>query len=139
MPPDRVPALAGLLETVASGTPVARLEVAGGGGRVRGREAVAWLAIGSGAGHVLVLADELAARCPEGLTNGPPPRRTPSAHLTVARRADADLVADLGQQRLGPLAASWTSDRIALVRSHLGSDGSRYETLEEAPLYAAGA
>jgi 2'-5' RNA ligase len=134
VPVEHVSTLADLIEETASRTSRARLAVAGGGGRIRGEEAVAWLAVGSGAGHVLGLADDLAARCPDGLTTGPPPRRTPSAHLTVARRADASLIDDLASQGSGPVTATWRSAHLALVRSHLGPGGARYERLHEAPL-----
>ena len=96
-----------------------------------------WLSVGAGARDVLAMADRLAAACPDGITIGRPPRRTPSAHLTVARRANGVLVDALTEQRHGLLEATWHADRIALVRSHLGPVGSRYETLHEAAMYAA--
>jgi 2'-5' RNA ligase len=138
VPPEQVPSLVALAESVAAASPPAHLGISGGGGRVRKQEGVAWLAVAAGAQEMLSIADRLAAACPDGITVTAPPRRTPSAHLTVARRADRALVEALNVQRHGPLEATWHADRIALVRSHLGPRGSRYETLHEAALYAAG-
>jgi 2'-5' RNA ligase len=133
---EDVTSLVSLLDTVAATSPPFQAAVSGGGGRVRRQEAVAWLAIASGARELLAIADRLSAGCPDGATTGAPPRRTPSAHLTVARRADQGLVDALAHQRHGPLIATWHVDRMALVRSHLGAAGSRYETLHETALYA---
>lgn len=137
VPPEQVLSLVALVESVAAASSPAHLGISGGGGRVRRQEGVAWLAVAAGAREMLTIADRLAAACPDGITIGAPPRRTPSAHLTVARRADGALVEALSEQRHGPLWAAWHADGIALVRSHLGPGGSRYETLHEAALYAA--
>jgi RNA 2',3'-cyclic 3'-phosphodiesterase len=99
-----------------------------GGGRVRGDDGVAWLGLATGSGAVIGLAAALARGLPEGLTRDRRgPRRTPDAHLTVARRADRGLVAALRDQALGPLRTAWRADRIVLMRSHLGPGGSAYE------------
>jgi 2'-5' RNA ligase len=87
---------------------------------------------------MIELAGWLARDCPPGVTRDAPPKRTPAAHVTVARRADDALVEALASEQWGPLAARWTFDRLALMHSHLESDGARYETLHEATLYAAG-
>jgi 2'-5' RNA ligase len=137
VPPEHVTDLVALVDTVAAASPSARLRISGGGGRVRRREAVAWLAVDAGAREMLAIADRLAAGCPEGITAGAPPRRTPSAPLTVARRADRALVEALASERHGLLDATWPADRLTLVRSHLEPGGPRYETLHEAALYAA--
>jgi 2'-5' RNA ligase len=58
--------------------------------------------------------------------------------MTVARRATAALIDDLREERLGSIRAAWTFGALALLRSHQGPGGSRYETLSEAEMYAAG-
>jgi 2'-5' RNA ligase len=62
------------------------------------------------------------------------PRRAPSAHLTLARKATPALIEDLAAARFGPLVAEWMADRIVLMRSHLGADRARYGTLAMARL-----
>jgi 2'-5' RNA ligase len=137
VPREHVPSLVALVDTVAAATSSVRLGISAGGGRVRPQESVAWLAVGTGARDLLAMADRLAAGCPDGITTGAPPKRTRSAHLTIARRADRALVEALAEERHGPLRAAWLAGRIALMRSHLGPGGSRYETVHEAALYAA--
>lgn len=135
--PGRVAELERILAAVAATQAPFRVTVHGGDGRAGRDEGVAWLRIGAGASALLALADRLAAACPRDLTLSGAPRRAPSAHLTVARRATPAFVADLRDERLGRLRASWTIASVALLRSHLGPGGSRYETLGEAALYAA--
>jgi len=101
---------------------------------VSNKDGVAWLGLEAGAGDVIETAEVVAAACPADITMGAPPKRTPAAHLTIARRADRELIAALETRSLGSLDAAWTIDRIALVRSHLGPGGSRYETLHEVTL-----
>lgn len=105
-----------------------------GGGRVRGSDGVAWLGASEGAGALIDAAALTAARCPADITDGPPPKRTPSAHLTVVRKADDTALGALRDQAEGPLGIGWRVDRIGLVRSHLEPAGARYETLHEATL-----
>jgi 2'-5' RNA ligase len=57
------------------------------------------------------------------------------AHLTLAR-VRRGKVAPRGLAG-PPLDASWVADRVSVVRSHLGADGARYETVAEIPLRAA--
>jgi 2'-5' RNA ligase len=111
------------------------LAIAGGGGRVRGAEGVAWLRVEEGAAEVIELSGHLAVDCPDDITAGPP-RRTPSAHVTVARAAQRELVADLASDRWGHPEARWQARSVALLRSHLERHGAHYETLHEAALYA---
>lgn len=54
----------------------------------------------------------------------------PRPHITVARRIDERLLADLHDAADG-LHASWTFDRVILFRSHADPGGSRYEVLAE--------
>jgi 2'-5' RNA ligase len=121
-----------LIDRVARRSRPYRVSIAGGDGRLR--QGVAWLRVVEGAGQLIAMADAVAVGQPSGLTGGPPPKRTPAAHLTVARKADKTAIAALRHESLGPLSAAWTVDRIVLVRSHLGPDGARYETLHEATL-----
>lgn len=135
--PGRVPELEMLIADVAAAHGQFQVGVAGGGGRVTHGEGVAWLRVGPGAAELIAMVDRLAAMCPPDMTLTSAPRRTPSAHLTVARRAGQALVDDLRDERLGPVRAGWAITALALLRSHLGPGGSRYETLHEAALYAA--
>ena len=137
VPVGRVPALVSLVDDVAAQSPPVRVTIKAGGGRLRRQDAVAWLTFAGGADRIVALATLLATACPDGITTGPPPRRTPAAHLTVARHADRALLDDLTAQRYGPLRATWSVDRVALVRSHLAPSGAHYETQHEAALYAA--
>ncbi len=132
--PERVRELVDLTEQVALRWAPYRVRAASGGGRISRGEGVAWLALDEGAGRLIELAAALAERCPTDVTLGPPPRRTPSAHLTIARRADEAVIDALRRQAHGPLAVSWSVDRLGLVRSHLGPAGARYETVHEVPL-----
>ena len=111
-----------------------RVRVERGGGRHRRGEGVAWLALSEGADRLMGLAGLAADACPADISGRAPPKRTPSAHLTLVRRADAAVVHDLREQARGPLGVSWLADRLVLVRSHLEPGGARYETLHESPL-----
>lgn len=135
--PERVPEVAELVDRAASLARPFTAGVAGGGGRERHGEIVAWLPVREGAGRVLGLAGALAAASPADLTAGPAPRPTPSAHLTVARGRDRSLVDDLAAERWGRPEERWRVEHILLLRSHLAPAGARYETLHEASLYAA--
>lgn len=132
--PGRVPDLRALVDLVAAQAAPYRIRADAGGGRARGDDGVAWIGLSEGAGRLIGLAADIATRCPPGVTQGAPPKRTPAAHLTVARRADHAVVRALREQRNGPLGVSWTVDRLALVRSHTEPAGARYETLHEAAL-----
>jgi len=134
---QRVPELVRLVEATAATQAPFDVGVEAGGGRIQQREGVAWLRVGQGASGVLGLADRLAETCPPGVALGGAPSRSPSAHMTVARRASPALVDDLRAERHGDLRAAWTLASLVLLRSHLGPGGSRYETLSEAALYAA--
>src|SRR5512134_3990650 len=58
---DRVPELAAVVDHTATLVPRFSLAIAGGGGRVRHGEGVAWLRVADGARHVIELAAHLAA------------------------------------------------------------------------------
>lgn len=132
--PDRTPELRGLVDVVAKQVGPYEVRVDGGGGRTRRAEGVAWLGLSEGAGRLIESASLLADGCPPDITDGPPPKRTPSAHLTLARKADEAAIRALRDQAHGPVGVGWRIDRIELVRSHLEPSGARYETLHEARL-----
>lgn len=122
------------VRSTAQRTAAYDVRVQRGGGRTRHKEGVAWLGLSRGAGTLIETARRMAAACPPDVTTGPPPKRTPSAHLTVVRKADEAVIEALQTQAHGPLGVGWTVDRIELVRSHLEPGGARYETLYEAAL-----
>lgn len=138
VPEGRAEEVVALIDHVAGIAHRFSVAVAGSGGRVRGGDALAWLRVEDGAAQVIELASHLAADCPDGLAGASPPRRTPAAHVTVARGAERRLVEDLAADRWGHPEARWEARSIALVRSHLEPSGARYETLHEATLYPAG-
>jgi 2'-5' RNA ligase len=105
-----------------------------GGGRARRGDGVAWLGLAEGAGQVIEIADQLFSACPTGIVSGSAPKRTPAAHLTVARRAQPQAIAALRRQAFGGIGATWAVTGIVLTRSHLGPDGARYETVHRSAL-----
>lgn len=124
---DRLAAIGRDVATRGRPFPVA---TGAGGGTTRDGEGVAWLRLADGGHEVALLGDALAARIPAGAVAGErAPRRAPSAHLTLARKASPELIADIAAERLGPIAAAWTADRLVLMRSHLGPERARYGTL----------
>jgi 2'-5' RNA ligase len=56
----------------------------------------------------------------------------PQPHLTVARRAPADLADVLGA-RFADGRPAWRAEELVLFRSHLGPPRSRYEVLGRWP------
>ena len=133
--PRRTGELEALVDRVRASDPPYVVSLDSGGGRSRPNEGgVAWLALSEGAGQLIAIADSLAAGCPPDISHRSRPKRTPSAHLTVVRRADQSVIEALRNQRQGPIGVSWTVDRLALVRSHLEDGGARYETVYEGTL-----
>ncbi len=132
--PGRVPELGRLVDAVAARISPYRVVVERGGGRIRRTDGVAWLGLSEGAGTLIEIAADLTAACPPGINGGSASKRTPSAHLTLARKADEALLQALRTQACGPLGVTWRIDRIELVRSHLEPGGARYETLHQASL-----
>ncbi len=131
--PDYVPDLVRLVNDVARDVAPYQARVAAGDGRMRQGEGVAWLGVSEGAGALIEAAALVADGCRPEITERPP-RRTPSAHLTLVRRADAAVIGALREQTHGPLGVSWTVDRLALMRSHLQAAGARYRALHVATL-----
>jgi 2'-5' RNA ligase len=132
--PRRVPELERLVDEIASQMSPYRAVVDHGDGLLRQGEGVAWLGLGVGSGTLIEAATLAAERCPRDATEGPAPQRTPSAHLTIVRRADALVIEALRSRTEGALGVSWTVDAVELVRSHLEPDGARYETLHLATM-----
>jgi RNA 2',3'-cyclic 3'-phosphodiesterase len=131
---DRLPELQALVDEVAAVVTPYHVRADEGGGRPHRGEGVGWLELSRGAGSLIELATVLAERCPPAVTAGPSPRRTPSAHLTLARKAGHATIDALHRQVYGPLDVAWRVDRICLLRSHLDAAGARYETLHEATM-----
>lgn len=131
---SRVQQLQALVDGAAAAGAPYRVRADRGDGRQRRAGGVAWLALSEGAGQLIELATTIAERCPTGMTAGPPPRRTPSAHLTLVRNAGRATIDALRVQALGPLEVEWEVDRIWLVRSHLTTAAAHYQTLHEATL-----
>jgi RNA 2',3'-cyclic 3'-phosphodiesterase len=134
-----VPAVTEVAGEVASHHHPFDVRVVGAGGNPRrGRPGVAWLTIDHGARHITAIGDALArALAARGLL----PREDRAAagarpHLTVARRASIEVVADL--QAAGPFGVAWRADAVTLFRSHLGREGSRYEAIAGLRLGLAG-
>lgn len=134
VPVEHVPAVISLVDEAAIAISPFEVAVFAGGGHVKQGDGVAWLRVTTGAGQIIAAADLVAASCPPGITLAAPPRRTPAAHLTIARRADEGLVASLRDAALGSLEAFWMARHLALYRSHLASSGATYEALHAVPL-----
>ena len=132
--PARVPELERLIEEVGRRTEPYRVRVERGGGRISGGEGVAWLGLSTGADRLIDIATLTAEHCPPEATPGRPPKRTPSAHLTVVRKAHDGVIEAVRAQAHGPLGVSWSVDSIELVRSHLEAGGARYETLHRSTM-----
>lgn len=98
-----------------------------GGGRVDNRGGgVAWLQVEQGGQELRELSLALDRLIGSNAYAGRPPR----PHITVARRIDDGLLADL--RALAPtVRVGWLVDRIVLLRSHSDPGGSRYEALAE--------
>ena len=128
--------LEAVLRSAADRTAPYEVRADEGGGRSRRKEGAAWLGLSRGAGTLVDVADLMAETCPPEITTSPTPKRTPSAHLTIVRRADEAVIDALRTQAHGPLGVTWEVDRISLIRSYLEPGGARYETLGEMRLYA---
>lgn len=131
---ERVLEVQALVDEMAAAVTPYRVRADEGDGRLYRGEGVGWLELSQGAGALIELAVALAERCPPGVTAGAPPRRTPSAHLTLARKAGRATIDALRSQAYGPLEVAWRVDRIRLLRSRLDATGARYETLHEATM-----
>ena len=97
------------------------------GGRFDDRRGgVAWLGLDDRQRRLRNLAREIDWRVGSNVYANSRPR----PHVTIARRIDESLLADL-HAVADELHARWTFDRVALYRSHADPGGSRYEVLAE--------
>ena len=87
------------------------------------RGGVAWLTVREGRVQLSRLSRELDA----AMAACTYARHGPRPHLTLARRVDAKLLAEL--QATPPPEIRFPVDRVKLMRSHTGPGGSRYEEL----------
>ena len=130
--PDTVPDLAAAArETAALHQPfqvqLGRAGSFGGGERPR----VAWIGLSEGVEALRRLAAELHPRV-FGRSAKPPRPLTP--HLTVARRAEDDLVERIDATLASAPPVTWTADRLVLYRSHIGIGPPLHEELAVARL-----
>jgi RNA 2',3'-cyclic 3'-phosphodiesterase len=129
--PGRAPGVVRAMTSVAGAWSPFPVSTGPGGGRTRGEDGVAWLGLPTGGREVIGLASALAAACPGDVMSGSrAPRRTPAAHLTVARRVAPELVEALRTESLGRLRTDWQATRLVLMRSFLGPAGSRYQEID---------
>jgi 2'-5' RNA ligase len=129
--PARVDALAAALEACAESSRPFGISATGGGG-TGGRSAAAWLELDDGRAAVMALADRLDELLPADIRAGLRPGR-PAPHLTVARRASAELIRALRDGAPAPTPVTWTADAVVLFRSHTGTPaGSSYEPIAQA-------
>jgi 2'-5' RNA ligase len=131
-----VPAIITSIDAVASRHPAMDVLLGGGDGVPRrGDDGVAWLSLERGAGETLHLAQDLAdSMTALGPGDRRGPRRSPSAHITVARHAPPALLRDPAFLHPPDPPIAWHADRIVLFRSLLERQGARYEVLHGAPL-----
>jgi 2'-5' RNA ligase len=134
VPVSALPLLNGAMHGVAATWPPLDILTKGGGGRVRAGDGTVWLSVRPDVRGVIELAGDLASAVDRDVPGIPEPRRAPSGHVTVARRADGRLRAALRDETHGPLRSGWQADRILLMRSFLGKAGARYEAIHEAQL-----
>lgn len=120
--PASVPGIADAMRSVVARHPPAELVTAGTGGRADDRRGgVCWLRLaGPGTAVLGRLARDLDETLPPTAGRG----RVHAAHLTVCRRVSEAVLADLRAP-----AISFVVDRAALIRSHTGPGGARYEEL----------
>jgi 2'-5' RNA ligase len=134
--PVQAGAIAGAIDSAAHGRSPIEILLGGGGGRERGQDdGVAWLSLARGAAEAVALARELSeALLPLNTGDRGGPRRSPSAHVTVARRAPATLLRDPLFVRAADPPIGWRAGQVVLFRSFLERNGARYEALHAAPL-----
>ncbi len=127
-----VAALGDACARAASAQAPFELELSGAGTFASARAArVVWIGVSRGAEAMAALYDALTAQT--GPLGFPPEARPYSPHLTVARcKRPLRLEALLGAVELVPLAIQVSE--LTLFRSHLSSQGARYEALSRYPL-----
>lgn len=130
--PARVAWLTERLAIIAAANDPFLVETAGAGGISGHRGGVAWLRLATGHEDVARLSLAVDSEI-ESHAYGA--KMEPRPHLTVARRVDDALLAELGAAA-PRLTTSWRSTRLTLYRSHTGPTGSRYEKLADLGLGA---
>lgn len=131
-PVEKLASIGAALAAVAGRTRAFEVGLTGAGsfgGRRRPR--VAWLGLGQGRSAVSDLCIEVG----DALALEPVDDARP--HLTVARRAPAELPAALADRFRDGLPV-WLGAELVLYRSHLGPPRSRYEAIGRWPLAADG-
>jgi RNA 2',3'-cyclic 3'-phosphodiesterase len=130
--PYAVPDLGGLLAQVAARWQAFDVATAEAGGYLNDRRGgVAWLTIGRGRDQMSSLSRDVDELLESHAYEGRPPR----PHLTVARRVDEALLADL-RAAADNLRVEFSVEALVLYRSHMGPRG-RYEELSRHALGAA--
>ncbi|HEX5466824.1 MAG TPA: RNA 2',3'-cyclic phosphodiesterase [Candidatus Limnocylindrales bacterium] len=132
-PPERVPDIrAALTRLAATRDPFdVRLSGSGAFGRAAARPRVCWLGLDpEGTAQVVSLARAVeAAVAPLALVDPGRPAGAVRVHLTVARRAPADLPQWLETVVDDGPVIGWRVDRLRLYRSHLDAAAPRYVSL----------
>lgn len=130
--PDRVDEVASAVARAAAGFAPFEVRTGAGGGYARGRRGgVAWLRLAAGAPE----ASRLSRAIDDAIGSAIYATADPHPHLTLARRVDEPLLAEL--RRTAPaLEQSWTVHRVVLLRSYTDPGGSRYEELRSVELRA---
>jgi 2'-5' RNA ligase len=134
--PGLVAAITGAIDGVAGSQGPIEIQLGPGGGRERGQDdGVAWLSLAHGAAETTALARRLTeAMIPLEAGDRRGPRRSPSAHVTVARRAPGTLLRDPAFLRSADPPIGWRAGEVVLFRSFLERRGALYEALHTAPL-----
>ena len=129
--PQRVPDITAAISRVAATSAAFDVLMGEGSGRAGGsRGGVAWLRLAGGREQLEHVAIAVDREIGSGLYSAATP---PRPHVTVARRVDERLLADL-RAVASQLYVPWRAERIVLYRSHTSSRGSRYEELSTSDL-----
>jgi RNA 2',3'-cyclic 3'-phosphodiesterase len=129
--PGRVPEVDAAIRVVAAAKQPLDVLTGEGSGRAGGRRGgVAWLRLAGGREKLEQMAWAVDRAIGSGLYTAVVP---PRPHVTVARRVDEVLLADL-RATVRELHLPWRVERIVLYRSHTGPRGSAYEELASAQL-----
>jgi 2'-5' RNA ligase len=129
--PRRVAPMVERLGSVAAEASAFEVDSAGAGGIAGGRRGgVAWLRLAAGRDEVARLSLAVDAALGSNVYGA---NVKPRPHLTVARRVDEGLLADL-RAVADRLTFAWRTDQLTLFRSHTGPAGARYENLADFPL-----
>lgn len=123
--PDRVDHVASAVARASAAFAPFEVRTGAGGGYARGRRGgVAWLRLAVGAQEV----SRLSRAVDDAIGSSIYADADPHPHLTLARRVDEPLLAEL--RRAAPaLELAWIVRRVVLLRSFTDPGGSRYEEL----------